>query len=623
MAAIPEFVLRKLVVKDSLKTWADGFSFDLLNTFAPAALTGFALTVDGKPLAGEKLSFQPEGGSPILATQISPATPFPFSVGVRYTLRVEGVPLGQGKVSVQADSREAGPFAFTFQFEKGASSSQTAAARLRLRRFALPLKAKGLIDANAVSGEISPNVYGHFIEHLERCLYGGIWTEDGARLREDALRLIKAIRPPIIRYPGGNFASGYHWEDGIGPKESRPRRFDAAWQSWESNQVGTDEFLAFCAEVGAAPLLVVNDGSGTPEEAARWVEYCKTRHPDFPVKIWGVGNEVWGRWQIGHTGPTEYAARLRAFVQAMRAVDPTIRIVAVGDKVESDSADDPGRLWNTIVLQQTADCIDDLSFHLYQPEREGWREKYDLESLHHTVCAAPLAAEQIILRIADQLSRLAPSRRIGIAFDEWNLWLPPPEGAGSMHQLRYTQRDALYAAAMFNVFHRQCRHLSMANLAQLVNVLPLIVTDRDRAYATPIYYPFWLYQHMARLALRTELDVPTFDSEALGNIPAFRDVPYLDLTATRDESGGYLALGLVNRHPCRRAKATLTLSGFAGLQPTQAWLLTASDPLAFNSFDAPEMVKVRENDRPSLRGSHLILELPAASVGVWVFKSMR
>jgi alpha-N-arabinofuranosidase len=653
--AIPEFLLRKLYVQGSLKTSEDGFSFALRNTFAPATVTRFQLTVDGHPVPDEKLMIQAGDSRPCSAAVISTEVPLAFSVGLLYTLQVMGVSLGMGKLRIKVITVEAGAFEFSFQAReqpvlrgRETPDSKPGARRSRetshnwleggLRRLFLfaarPLKAEVQVDAREVIGEIHPYVYGHFVEHLERCVYGGIWTEDGSRLREDTLELVKALRPPLIRYPGGNFASGYHWEDGIGPRQARPRRFDKAWNAWESNQVGSDEFLDYCAQVGADPFLVVNDGSGTPEEAAAWVAYCNqpageiegrrrasNGHPvPYGVRLWGVGNEVWGAWQIGHASPAEYATRLRTFAQAMRQADPTLRIVAVGDKVMSDDPGDPGRLWNETVLRQAGDLIDDLSFHFYQPDREGWLESYDMEPLHHTVCAAPLDAEAIIGRMAAQIASLAPGRKIGVAFDEWNLWLAPPENAKSMHQVVYTLRDALYTAGMFHAFHRQCDILPMANLAQLVNVLPAIVTDERRAYATAIYYPFWMYLQMEPVALRVQADVATFDSQTLGNIAAHYGVPYLDVTATRSTDGKRLVMGIINRHPRCKVKASISLAGFPNLSSKSAWQLSGPDPLAANSFGAPEAIKARAIDLPEIKGNYYKEELPACSVTVQVFE---
>lgn len=652
---IPEFILRKLFVRDSLKTHADGFSFALLNTFAPGTITSLALHVDGRPAPADALVVQTQDGTPREAASITAEHPFPLPMGVAVSVEVRGVPLGQGRLALRAETREAGTLAFTIQATAPDARQGRRGARdpvlrqggrwrrlLRPQRWLRrPLRAEVEVDAESVLGEIHPHVYGHFVEHLERCVYGGIWTDDGSQLRPDTLALIRALRPPVIRYPGGNFASGYHWEDGIGPKDRRPRRYDAAWQSWESNQVGTDEFLAFSAEVGADPFLVVNDGSGTPEEAARWVAYCNDPPATEPgkrraanghaepyrVRLWGVGNEVWGTWQIGHTGAAEYVERLRQFAAAMRAADPNIRIVAVGDGPLSDTADgrsgesgiahSAGYEWNDAVLRGAGDLIDYLSFHIYQPEQQAWKETYDLDALHHTICAAPLDVEAIVQRMAAHIAAVSPARAIRVALDEWNVWLSPPEGAATMHRVVYALRDALYAAGMFNVFHRQCNALTMANLAQLVNVLPLIVTDEHRAAATALYYPFLLYRDMERLALNVQADGPTFNSEGLGrNISLHQNVPYLDVSATRDATGQRLVLGIVNRHPTLDINATFALRRWGRLRPVQARVLGGSNPLAANTLDEPDQVTVRPAPLPKIRGDQLTGRFPASSVSV-------
>lgn len=637
MTAVPEFMLRKLYVPGSLKREPDGFSFALKNTFAPATITGFGLEVDEKPVLAGNISIQPGKEAPVLSSFISLQSPFSMSVGVHYTIRVAHGSPGQGCLRLQVDTREAGRLSFTIK-ALGKKEAQKRKASWRIPRFfQFPLKSDVEIDTNTVVGNINPYIYGHFVEHLERCVYGGIWSEDGSRLRPDTLNLIRKLHPPLVRYPGGNFASGYHWEDGVGSREKRPKRFDAAWQAWESNQVGTDEFLSFCSQVGSEPFLVVNDGSGTPEEAACWVAYCNeptngsqgsrraaNGHPEpYGVRLWGVGNEVWGRWQIGHTTAEEYVRQLGCFSQAMRTADPSLRIVAVGDGIRTESPQDPGRLWNEVLLRQAQSGLldfDYLSFHIYQPEQEGWRENYDPASLYHTVCAAPLEVEKMIVRLSDQIASLAPHKEIRIALDEWNLWLPAPEGSGSMHEVSYTLRDALYTAGVLNAFHRQCQNLSIANLAQLVNVLPAILTNRDKAFATPIYYPFLMYRSMQSQTLAVVCDVEPFDSQALGNIPAQQKVPYLDLTATSSEDRRRLTLGLVNRHPSRKLRACIAVrepwgNGFF-LRPEKSWLLTGPGPLAYNSFEQPDQVKIIPASLPEVNGDTLKVELPPCSVSV-------
>ena len=339
MAAIPEFILRKLYVPGSIQKDSAGFSFQLENTFAPATVSRFALRVGDQSIDPQALVIEAPEQPALNANAISAQSPMAMAVGQRYTIRVQGCQLTNQKVLLLVDTREAGELKFTLPLEPQRSQKTSRSGWHLPAWLHSPLKAQVEIRAGDSIGEINPFVYGHFIEHLERCIYGGIWSDDGRNLRQDTLQLIQELHPPLIRYPGGNFASGYHWEDGIGLRGQRPRRFDKAWNAWESNQVGTDEYLDFCSRVGAEPLLVVNDGSGTPVEAAGWVAYCnepaegqqgqrraENGHPQpYRVRLWGVGNEVWGRWQIGHTGPQAYAERLLDFIHAMRAVDPEIK----------------------------------------------------------------------------------------------------------------------------------------------------------------------------------------------------------------------------------------------------------------------------------------------------------
>ncbi len=437
--------------------------------------------------------------------------PFVLAVNKPVRIQVQGAGTGGETIRLTAETGEWGKLSFEIP---QAAAAQTKTSKWKPRRKLMDFlkgrqRAILRIDAERTIGEIDPHIYGHFIEHLERCVYGGVWTEKGEKLRDDVIRLIQPLEPTVVRYPGGNFASAYHWEDGIGPCSQRPVRFDPAWKAEETNRVGTDEFMAFCERVGAEPYLCVNDATGTPEEAARWVAYCNESadgeqgrrraangHPKpYNVKLWGVGNEVWGQWQVGHTDADNYVKRLRPIVEAMRAVDPSIKIVAVGDAITAEDNLDAWR-WNETVLRQAGDLINYISFHSYLPGTSGWQADCDQEALYHTVSAAAQSAERTIVRMNDLIQQAAPGKGLKVALDEWNLWLAPPEGAASMHAVHYTMRDALYTASMLNVFQRQSKHLTLANLAQMVNVLPLIVTDERQAYASPIYYPFVMYSHM-------------------------------------------------------------------------------------------------------------------------------
>lgn len=637
MPPIPEFLLRKLYKRDSLSIDEHGFSFQLFNSISPATILWFSLDVDGKTVPPQNLTLHLDGAVPVDGNQINREHPFSMPVSKIVSIRVNEMAYGSGDLRFNIHTREVGSLVFSIKPSLPAQTTPQKPAVVRTPSlFQKPIKTDVLIHYDDVIGEINPYIYGQFIEHLENCIYNGIWTADGSELRMDTLQLIKDIKPSLIRYPGGNFASGYHWEDGIGPKAARPVRSDDAWKATETNQVGTDEFMDLCQQTGADPFLVVNCGNGTPEEAARWVAYCNETsasqqgnrragngHPEpYQVKLWGIGNEVWGPWQIGHSDAASYTLALRAYALAMKGVDPAIQLVAVGQAILTDDPADPGRLWNEAVLNGAGDLFDFLSFHLYQPDHEGWQEDYDQDALYHTICAAPLDAERIIERIKEQIRLLQPQRKIGIALDEWNVWLPAPEGAVSRHKVAFTQRDALYAAGMLNVFHRQCDTMKIANLAQLVNVLPLIYTNTDTAYATPLYYSFLIYSEMETVALRSVVRGKYYDSQALGNIAAIQDVPYVDVSATRNPEGNHVVFSIINRHPTNRTHVNIDLKGFPKLKLSEGWLLYKDDASASNSFIDPENVKSKQIGLPEKRGHRFKLDLPPLSISILSLRKM-
>jgi len=632
MAGIPEFVAKKAYVNGSLQTTPDGFSFKLVNPFTSITVNSFQIELGDQSIPTSQVSIIDEQGAGLAGEAISNANPYLFELHKTITIRVDGTPLGNHNVTLMVNTADIGPLKLRIQnFGQTEGSKHGWHPKQTLLDFLKgPQKAILRIDAERTISEINPHIYGHFIEHLERCIYGGIWTENGDKIREDVLRLIQPLKPPLIRYPGGNFSSAYHWEDGIGPRDQRPKRFDPAWKVEESNRVGTDEFMELCERTGADPYICVNDATGTPEEAARWVAYCNedasgeqgrrraaNGHPEpYNVKLWGVGNEVWGIWQVGHTDAESYVNRMRPIIEAMRKVDPTIKIVAAGDTLGADHNPD-ARRWNETVLRLAGDLIDYISFHVYQPDKEGWLDSYEQEKLFYTVCAAPRSVENAIQRMADLIQIAAPGKNIKVTLDEWNLWLAPPDGAASMHAVHYTMRDALYTASMLNSFIRKSKHLAQANLAQMVNVLPLIVTDENQAYATPIYYPFVMYSNMEPVALDVELDSPTFHSQALGNIEDMEKVPYIDVSATVSRSGQRVVLGIVNRHPTRRVDLSVRLYGFEGLHPARCWILRHRDPLAENSFANPDNVKARAVDLRQIgKRRRFTLDLPPCSVSV-------
>lgn len=627
--AIPEFVLRKLVLPGSLKKQGTGFTFILNNTFAPATINRFELINNNVPVAGDSISFSAPNIQPTLASQITPENPILTPVGVEIKVTVDNQSLSENVV-VKAVTREVGEIEFSLE-QKTIKKNYRKIKPYFFTQFSNPYESRIKIDLQRVGPPASPFLLGQFVEHLERCVYDGIWTQDGARLRQDTLDLIKQLAPPIIRYPGGNFASGYHWEDGVGPKEKRPRRHDAAWQAEDSNQVGTDEFLSFCELIGTEPLMVVNDGSGTAEEAARWVAYCnepetseqgKRRaangHPQpYNVKFWGIGNEVWGAWQIGTTTAEEYVKRLLRFIKAMKAVDPTIKLVAVGNHPHSTDPNDPAALWNKEVLSKTGDQIDYLSWHIYQPDTDGWRELPDPIELFKTVCAAPLDIDQFTKWIEQEIVKFSPNKTILQALDEWNVWLPPPSGSTSMHHVRYTMRDALYVASVLAVFYRNNHTMGMANLAQLVNVLPLIKTSSDETIATSIFYPFILFNQMENCVVSSSCQSPVFDSQAMGlNITAHENVPWMDHLVTTSDDHKRVTLLLINRLPENRMRVRFTMDA----QPQNSLEISALHPLDANEIGFPFKVKIQDGPKIKKQKGEWLVTLKPASIALLEFK---
>jgi alpha-N-arabinofuranosidase len=481
---------------------------------------------------------------------------------------------------------------------------------------------------------VSPHVFGHFVEHLGRCVYGGIF-EPGSPLadergfRTDVLDAMRRLGVPNLRWPGGNFASAYHWEDGIGPRERRPTRFDLAWRALEPNTFGTDEAMAYCAALGAAPYVCVNTGSGTLDEAARWVEYCNLPverypshhvrlraehgHPEpYGVSFWGLGNEVYGAWQVGHAGAEGYARKAREFAYFMRAVDPEIRLVAVG-------ADLPE--WDETVLRLAGDVIDYISIHQYHGQADYFAT---VGAAAYTEGRLHLLGEEI-----ERATRDLPRRRpVEIAMDEWNVcyaaWgtgeVQPKPAEGEYFELyeqTFALKDALFAAGVFHAMFRECRHVTLANLAQMVNANGMLTTSETGLLRTPIYHAFDLYaNHSGPTVLPTRVaaregSVPSFSAEDRREpgppyvglrAPyvrfSLRDLPLLDAQATLARDGRTLYLAVINYDPERAHPASLDLGGLRPGPGARVYELNGADAHTPASFEHPDVAGVTPHDLP-------------------------
>jgi alpha-N-arabinofuranosidase len=450
------------------------------------------------------------------------------------------------------------------------------------------------IDPARQLAPLERNIFGGFAEHLGRCIYGGIYDEgsplaDGWGIRQDVVAALRRLGMPVIRYPGGNFVSGYRWMDGIGPKDARPARQELAWGTVESNRFGTDEFVQFCRQIGAEPYLVVNCGDGSMREARDWVEYCngtaethlvklrRRNGHDAPhrVKYWGIGNEVDGPWQMGMKTPQEYARAFTEFGKLMKMVDPNILLLASWTSGWFDDWVERGQL----LLEQASNLVDYLAIHWYVGNRENDFYRYMALSEHF---AERLSAAEGLLTAMVRCRKIA--RPIYLAVDEWNVWYR----AGVKEQLEehYNLEDALVVAMQLNAFIRHARWVKMANLAQIVNVIAPILTKPDGLLLQSIFFPFELYSQQAGdRALDVFWSGETFQG---GDRAGLR---LLDVAATLDEAAQRVAVFVVNRSLDRPAETTLVLQEGTFAGQGMAYVVNGAGPKAENTWERPDAVK--------------------------------
>jgi len=494
--------------------------------------------------------------------------------------------------------------------------------------------AKAYIDIHRPIGEIDPNLFGSFLEHLGRAIYEGIYDpgsqlSDANGFRKDVIAEIRELGVPIVRYPGGNFVSGYNWLDGVGPKQDRPHVLDRAWNSLNSNQFGTDEFMAWCKAIGTKPLMGLNLGTGTPEQAAALVEYCNTekgtRWSDlrrkhgvadpYHAKYWCLGNEMDGPWQIGHVSATEYGLKAADAARQMRYVDSSLKLVACG----SSGPGLPTYLeWDREVLEQCYEYVDGLSLHRYfsnSPDETGGKTAKFL--------ALNLSMDQQIretLAVCDMVrGRKRSAKQLWLSFDEWNVWYRDRNGDGHAqekpHLLEevYNLEDALLVGGLINTLLRHADRIKIACLAQLVNVIAPIMTNSNGLYRQTIYYPYSWGLHYAR---GSTLDV-LIDAPSAYEIPGMGAVSHLDVAATLDRASKSISIFVLNRDlESPRLLELIWEAGSPG-KLRAAWVLTGDDLKAVNGFDSPERVKPATAAKPTTSGVSTKLEVPPRSYSVF------
>ncbi|MHB8956920.1 MAG: alpha-L-arabinofuranosidase C-terminal domain-containing protein [Pirellulaceae bacterium] len=436
-------------------------------------------------------------------------------------------------------------------------------------------------------------------------------------MRADTLELLKRLNAPIYRWPGGNFVSGYHWKDGLGPRDRRPPRWERAWQGVEDNDFGIDEFLDFCREIRTEPLIVVNTGLGSVTEAVQEMEYvngstetywgarrARAGHPEpYGVVWWGIGNEMFGDWQLGNVPVERYALRNNAFVQAMKKVDPQIRTVAVGA---------PGR-WNDAMIPRCADFIDVLSGHHYTERRmrvpfspEDERQ-YEENFLPYSGSVAA-GVKNIIddLRLRQDGSNPAIDR-IRLAIDEWGIvreWNPAPDGPGvGIYEVYYPLGDGIANARALHELIRAADVVEIGQWAQAVNVIGAIKTSKTHASMGPVGHFLALYRAQVAgrvLPVTVEPQVP------------------LDVVASFDDKDKSLSLGLINYSPQHEVTLSLELKGMGDDPAVRAWRIDGPSLSAINVPGQPEQVTTTELSLTMPPGTPLVL--PRHSITVLKLK---
>jgi alpha-L-arabinofuranosidase len=420
-------------------------------------------------------------------------------------------------------------------------------------------------------------------------------------MRKDVLDAIKDIKPPIVRWPGGNFVSGYDWRDGIGDPDKRPPRWDRAWGAWEWNDFGTDEFIKFCRYIGAEPYICTNAGEGYEHEAAEWMRYCKEK--GYKVRYWGIGNEMFGHWQLGHLDANKYALKAILFATAMRKVIPDARLVAVG--VDGGGWGN----WNAIVTRIAGAHFDLIAPHYYQ----FFNAANDPRQIYTIVAGSPIHIEQMLRETFDIVERNKPKgKRITLAFDEWNVWEPTQTVENGLESF-YSLRDGIFAAGVFHAMHRCGDFVELACFAQTVNVLGAMRTNQTQVVKSPIYWAFWIYvRNTGKWRVACDVDSP------VGTMPVGGETPVVDASATLSDDGKTLFIGLINRHPESDVEVQLDLGNFKAKPTVQMWQLWSENFTDTNTFEQPE--KVKPTEQTISLNEALNLKLPRHSVTVLKFE---
>jgi alpha-N-arabinofuranosidase len=493
---------------------------------------------------------------------------------------------------------------------------------------------KILLHKDYQIGTVDPRIFGGFLEHMGRAVYEGVYDPKSLHADSDGFRrdVLDAMRPmgyTAMRYPGGNFASGYHWIDGIGPKAERPTVRELAWGSLEPNQFGTDEFVKVSRMMDWTPMMTVNLGTGTPEEARNWVEYCNSTtgslYADlraangspqpYDLKLWCLGNEMDGPWQLGHVPADQYAIRAQQAAKLMKDVDPNLELVACG----SCAPDLQTYMdWDRTVLEYIGPYADYVSLHRYVGNRSG--DSADFLAITNSI-DQQIEEMDAVCRYVQARSRRKV--RHYLCFDEWNVWYRAREaehmngrGTFAPHLIEeeYNLEDALVVAGFLNSFIRHADVLKIANIAQIVNVIAPILTRGDELLLQTIYHPFVMYsQRREGVSLQPVVKGPGYES------PSYGYVNDIDTSAILGD--GVLHTFLVNRSLEETARVEIEHPGGQLLSVDSAEIVTGSHPNARNTFEQPDQVVRQPFQAVSITDGVANLEIPPLSVQAVTFKT--
>ncbi len=499
--------------------------------------------------------------------------------------------------------------------------------------------AKLILNKDYIVGPVDKRIYGSFIEHLGRAVYGGIYepghpTADKFGFRQDVSEMIKELQVPIVRYPGGNFVSGYNWEDGVGPVDKRPRRTELAWSTVETNEIGTNEFVTWAKEVGTEVMMAVNLGTRGVEAARNLIEYCNLTQGTYwsdlrkshgysqphNIKTWCLGNEMDGPWQIGTKTADEYGRLSCETAKAMKMVDPTIELVACGS---SGSGMPTFAQWEATVLEHTYEHVDYISLHTYYGNQDNDTANFLAKSMDMDAFIKSVVATCDYVK-----AKKRSKKKINLSFDEWNVWFHSNEADKKIArwsiappQLEdvYNFEDALLVGSMLITLLRNADRVKMACLAQLVNVIAPIMTENGgSAWKQTIYYPYLHTSVFGRgTVLNTIMKAPKYDTKD------FTDVSAIDATAVISDTNDEITIFAVNRHMENSITLDVELNGFGQFEVVEHIVLEHNDVKATNTKENPNNVVPNNNGNAIVEDGSIKASLKNLSWNVIRLKKVK